>query len=90
MKDAAMYYQPTRMERIWRKLGFRYVRNDLPDGIDVTHPGWMLTTAVFRFSFWDRVRLLISGKLHVDILQATSQQVDESVNAISHEIQPPF
>ena len=90
MNDTAMHYAPTWRERLWRKLGFRYQRNDLPDGIDATHPGWMLTTAVFHFSFLDRVRLLASGKLHIDIRQATTQQVDESVNAISHEIQPPF
>lgn len=90
MADEALHHVPTWSERLWRKLGFRYHRNDLPDGIDRTHPGWMITTAVFRFSFWDRVRLLMSGTLHVDIRQATSQQVDEAVNAVSHEIKPPL
>jgi hypothetical protein len=89
MNDRAMYHTPTRRERFWRWAGFVYIRTDLPDDIDLTHPGWMITTALFKFTFWDRVRLLVSGDLHVEIRQATTQHVDESVNAISHHIRPP-
>lgn len=88
--EGAFHYVPTRSERFWRWLGFRYVRTDLPDDVDKTHPGWMLTTVRFKFDWADRLRLLVSGQLHIDVRQATTQQVDEAVSAASHEIIPPF
>jgi hypothetical protein len=90
MNSSAMHHTPTIAERFWRRLGFNYVRNDLPENIEATHPGWMITNANFRFNWGDRIRLLFSGRLDVEIRQATTQQIDESVNAVSHHIKPPF
>lgn len=88
--SATMHHVPTLKKRLWRWLGFCYQRNDLPDGIEATHPGWMLTTAKFKFTFWDRIRLLFCSEFEIEIRQATTQQVDNSVNAVSFQIKPPF
>ena len=85
----AMIHKPKLLERVWRRLGFRASRVDLPDGIEVTHPGWMMTETRMQFSVGDRFRLLLTGKLHLTTRQATTQQVDEAVNATSHRILYP-
>ena len=92
MNSEASYqiYKPTLRQRFFRWLGFRYHRVDLPDNIEATMPGWMMTTCRVHFDFADRLRLLLTGKLHIDIRQATSQQVDSAVNTTSFEIIPPW
>lgn len=89
MSGGYIKYTPSRMERVWRRLGFRPVRKDLPDGIEKTHPGWMITTTRFRFSALDRIRLLVSGRLEINVRQATTKQVENTVNAVSHRILYP-
>lgn len=88
--DGCQVYTPTIADRLWKRLGFRYRLVDLPEGIEETMPGWMMTKVVFGFSFWDRVRLLISGRMLVEIRQATSAKVDECISAASFKIEPPW
>jgi hypothetical protein len=57
-------YVPTLAERFWRKLGYRYHLGDEPEGTDGM-PGWMSHGVHLRFGFADRLRLLITGRLHV-------------------------
>lgn len=59
-----MVYRPSLAERFWRKLGYRYHLGDEPEGTDGL-PGWMCHGVRLRFSFGDRVRLLVTGRLHV-------------------------
>lgn len=89
MTDGAMEYRPTRRERFWRALGFRYHLTDLPDGIDKDLPGWMMTKCFIHFSMADRMRLLLTGRLHLDIRQATNVRVDEARSALSFRIASP-
>lgn len=57
-------YRPTLAERFWRKLGYRYHLGDEPEGTDGM-PGWVCHGVKLQFGFGDRVRLLLTGKLHV-------------------------
>ena len=82
-------YKPSRVERFWRKAGFTTAHAELPEGIEATHPGWMMTNTRMHFSFGDRLRLLLTGRLHLTLRQATSQEVDEAVSAMSHRILYP-
>ncbi|MDE2106772.1 MAG: hypothetical protein KGL39_56680 [Patescibacteria group bacterium] len=87
--EGAMEYRPTRRERFWRKLGFRYHLAELPDDVETRLPGWMITKSTIHFSFTDRIRLLLGGTLKIDIRQATSERVREAVSALSFRITYP-
>ena len=62
----AAEYAPSRSERLWRKLGFRYHLGELPNP-DVQEPlaGWMQNRGYFSFDWSDRLRLLVTGRLKV-------------------------
>lgn len=64
--EFAIVYVPTRRERFWRWIGFRYHLGQLPNP-DVEEPlqGWMQNTCFFRFDLKDRLRLLVTGRLKV-------------------------
>ena len=55
---------PTIRERVWRKLGFRYHLGEEPEGTDGLE-GWMCTNSHFEFTWLDRLRLLMTGRLLV-------------------------
>lgn len=57
-------YKPTLRERFWRAAGFHYHHGDDPPDIEAL-TGWMKTDIHLHFSFTDRVRLLLTGKLFV-------------------------
>ncbi len=84
----AMEYRPTLIERIWRALGFSYHLGAEPGDID-TLPGWMCTETRMHFGFRDRLRLLISGRLHLKLVQHTPVQCDFSRNRLDWQIEPP-
>lgn len=86
--NIAMEYRPTKAERFWKALGFRYHLSDLPD--DAPQEGWMMTKTVIKFSMADRLRLLLSGELRIDIRQATGTKVYRCVTAVSFEITHPW
>ena len=74
MENYAAIHIPTLRERIWRKLGFRYHLGDEPEGVDAL-TGWMRTDIRLHFSFADRLRLLISGRLFVASIVHTDTPV---------------
>jgi len=65
LQNTCMIYKPTLMERMWRKLGYRYHLGDEPDDGREALPGWQSVETRFCFSFADRLRLFATGKLHV-------------------------
>ena len=75
-------YTPSMAERFWRWAGFRHVHADLPPEAD-SMPGWMVTENKLHFSFGDRLRLLVGGKLKLRTITATSVQVDTAISATS-------
>lgn len=87
-ENGAMYHLPTMRERVFRWLGFRYHLGSEPEGIDAM-PGWMCTESRMHFSLADRLRLLISGRLHLRLVQHTSVQVESAKNRLDFHILAP-
>jgi hypothetical protein len=86
----AMEYRPTFMHRAWRRMGWRYQLVDLPETPEVEGmPGWAMTHVRFHFSLADRVRLLPTGRVRIDVRQKLSADVMDIVSAASFEILPP-
>lgn len=58
-------YRPSRRERFWRKMGFRYHLGE-EQGPEMPAPaGWMRNKCRFHFGWQDRLRLLLTGELEV-------------------------
>jgi hypothetical protein len=55
---------PTLMWRVWRKLGYHFHFGEGPEGAEALI-GWHCTEIGMDFSFVDRLRLLITGKLRL-------------------------
>jgi hypothetical protein len=81
-------YQPSLIERAWRGLGFRYHLGEEPEGADQLK-GWMCTETRMRFSFADRLRLLLSGRLHIRLVQHLPVECEFSKNRLDWEIKAP-
>lgn len=86
--NGAFHHVPTLSERFWRWAGFRYHLGDEPPEADKL-PGWMMTESHFRFGLADRLRLLLSGHLHIRLAQHTPVQCDYSKNRLDWHIVPP-
>lgn len=84
----AMIYVPTRMERFWRAMGFRFHHGEEPEGVDEL-PGWMRSEIGLNFSFSDRLRLLLTGRLRLTMTQYTSVQCDVAKNRLDWSIKAP-
>jgi len=87
-QNQAFYHVPTFRERAVRWLGFRYHLGETPEGAD-DMPGWMCTESRLHFSIADRIRLLVSGRLHLRLVQHTTQQVDSAKNRLDFHILAP-
>lgn len=87
-QNQAMYRAPTWGERAWRFLGYRYHLGDEPEGIDAMQ-GWMCTESRLHFGLADRVRLLVSGRLHMRLVQHTTVQVEGTKNRFDWHILAP-
>jgi hypothetical protein len=57
-------YRPSRRERFWRKMGFRFHLGDDPPDVPPL-VGWMQNKSRFNFGWGDRLRLLLTGRLEV-------------------------
>lgn len=88
VENVAMYHVPTLRERFLRRIGYRYHLGDEPEGIDAM-PGWMVTENRMQFSLADRLRLLVSGRLHFRLTQYTSVQVESAKNRLDWHILAP-
>ena len=87
-ENGAMYHVPTLGERAWRWLGFRYHLGAEPEGIDGMQ-GWMCTDSRIDFSWSDRLRLLLTGKLRLRLIQHTTVQVEGTKNRFDWHILAP-
>lgn len=91
MTDAthgALEAKPTLAQRAARFFGFRYHLGEDPKGVDA-YQGRMVTETRMNFDFLDRLRLLVSGKLHIKLVQHTPEKVDLSRNRLDWRILPP-
>lgn len=64
VENGYMVYKPTRRERFWRAMGFRYHHGDGGDGTE-PRTGWMKTETRMKFDLADRLRLLLTGELRM-------------------------
>ncbi len=88
VENGAMYHVPTLSERAWRWLGFRYHLGTEPEGVDGMQ-GWMCTDSRMHFGWADRLRLLVSGRLHLRLVQHTTVQVEGTKNRFDWRIPAP-
>ena len=88
--DGAFEYIHTFWDKVLSRLGYRMNHEDEPPTLDPKkHVGRMHTVAEFSFRWPDRLRLLLTGRLKVEITHYTTQQIDESVNSVSYRIFAP-
>jgi hypothetical protein len=83
-----MEYRPTWRERLWRRLGYRYHLGTEPLEVDGL-PGWMCTETRLHFSPMDRLRLLISGRLHLKSIQYLPVKCDWAKSRLDWHIKAP-
>lgn len=81
------FAKPTRRQRIWLALGFCYHVGEEPQGTDQMN-GWMCTDIRMQFGFLDRLRLLVTGRLHVKLVQHLPVQCASSLNRLDWRIEP--
>jgi len=86
-KDGAFEHVPTLSQRTWRALGFRYHHGEEPEGFELLD-GWMCTDTRMQFGILDRLRLLLTGRLYIRLVQHTPVQCDYSMNRIDWRIEP--
>jgi hypothetical protein len=84
----AMERRPTLRERLGRRLGYTFRLGDEPAGGDDL-PGWARTIVRTRFSWGDRLRLLITGRFDVELTHYLSAPVDYLVNRTDVRFPPP-
>jgi hypothetical protein len=86
--NEAVEFKPTFAMRFWRRLGFRYHLGEEPEGAE-NMPGWFVTQSRFHFTFADRLRLLIGGRLLVKTIGHADAKVDTVVNRMDWRIYAP-
>lgn len=80
-------YAPTLSQRAWRALGFRYHLGEAPKDTD-NMEGWMCTETRMQFSFLDRLRLLLTGRLYIRLIQHLPVKCDYARNRLDWQIEP--
>jgi len=65
----AMAHKPTRRERFWRFLGYRFHLGDEP--VNAPQGGWISHTTIFHLCWRDRLRLLVTGKFKMGFILYT-------------------
>lgn len=89
MTEFAAEYRPTLTDRLARALGFRFHLGEEPHGVD-NMPGWARTTVRLKFSVGDRLRILLGGRLHVDLTHYADQRFDEMKSRTDLRIPAPW
>lgn len=74
--NLAMKHRPTTLERLARRLGFKFHLGEEPEGVDAW-PGWARSEIRFKFPFLDRLRMLVSGRLDVSVTHYADVRFDE-------------
>lgn len=63
-----MEYRPPWRERLWRKLGFGHAFVERPDDAPA---GYLCTKTYIHLDWKDRIRVLISGGMCVEVVSVT-------------------
>lgn len=87
--DFAMIHRPTLSQRLARRLGFRFTLGEEPDGVE-NMPGWARTTVRMEFDILDRLRILVGGRIHVDLTHYTDKPFDVMKSRTDTRIPAPW
>lgn len=79
--EEAMVYKPTLLERLWRRLGYRYAYAEMPEEWEQAVPYPRLQELYIKFGWDDRLRILFSGWVHIqrrfiDTIDDTEEVLD--------------
>ncbi len=82
-------YRPT----VWQRLGFGYAYTPTQDDEDFPEPEWapgvFLTETFVHLDLIDRIRVLVSGKLHVQTRSKTDCAVNRASTVSAAKVLPP-
>lgn len=88
VENGAMYHVPTWRQRLWRRIGYRYHLGAEPENVEQLK-GWMCTETRLHFGLADRLRLFLTGRLHMRLVQYTEVQVEGTKNRFDWHILAP-
>lgn len=83
-------YRPSLARRFWLALGFRSHVPELTDDMEALAGGWIMTNAVIRPHFLDRLRFLICGRAVIRVQTCTEHEPGHALSASSFELEAPF
>lgn len=74
---------------IWQRLGFGYAHAPRPELADGWAPSWFVVGSVCHLDWRDRLRVLISGNLHVEAAVKTDVIISRSRATSAVSVLPP-
>lgn len=77
---------------IWQRLGFGRCRAPRPEEDEYAEgfaPSWLVTGVVCHLDWRDRLRVLVSGNLHVECALKTDVVVERSRSTSAVSVLPP-
>jgi len=84
----AQAHTPTKRERFWRALGFRFHLGDEPE--NPPQIGWISHDTTFHLNWRDRLRLLVSGRFKLGFVLYTDTPSPTNIKARTDwQILPP-
>lgn len=88
--NSIQQYYPTKRERIGWKL-FPSKMSNFPEEVEPKSffRDGIITNITLELDIWDRIRTLISGKIHVGVRIGTENVVGKCVTATTMYVQPP-
>lgn len=89
--SGAFYYQLPWYRQIWQLLGFGECSNPnpWPDEMEGMAPAYLATNTLIHLDFWDRLRILLSGKAMVAASTKTDVIVKRAVSASNTSVLSP-
>jgi|HubBroStandDraft_1064217.scaffolds.fasta_scaffold09885_12 hypothetical protein len=72
-------------EKMWQRLGFHNAHASRPDHSE----HWIITGIHVRLSRLDRLRVLLSGRLHVEVCVSTEHDAGRTVSQSSAAVTRP-
>lgn len=91
MNDVAFMAPDRRpfIDRMWSRLGFGTAFADRADDDLAYAPGYISTGVKVHFDWRDRLRILISGRVHVDCVTKTDVPVKHAYTNSCTSVLPP-
>lgn len=74
---------------LWQRLGFGYahaLRHPAPDGM---HEGWLCSDVFVYLDWKDRLRVLMSGKLNVEVITFTELPAGKAISRSEVKVLAP-